>query len=272
MLKTFVDLPPYWEMKIDPRTGWPFFVDHGSRKTTWDDPRYYEPVPHTSASASFQNYPGNPYPSKQERCHETTNFLPNHSPNVHFDRRTPVPENTLTEQSGYPGARTRSIERGNIQPLTIESRAGYHISNSTLTMQKENTQEGITTDKNYLPKQSGECSTAMASTTGVQGHGSLRTADPQDFTINEQSKLLYPEIKQIGEIMQKSIDLEQKVLSYNGTVGTKDYIFLEESLMTILLLLDKVETHGNSEIRKVRKSAVCKIQQLLALLENKAKR
>uniref|UniRef100_UPI00398F7330 BAG family molecular chaperone regulator 3 isoform X2 n=1 Tax=Pristiophorus japonicus TaxID=55135 RepID=UPI00398F7330 len=32
-------LPPGWEVKIDPQTGWPFFVDHNTRSTTWSDPR-----------------------------------------------------------------------------------------------------------------------------------------------------------------------------------------------------------------------------------------
>lgn len=36
----FVALPEHWEMKMDPFTGWPFFVDHRNRRTTWDDPRY----------------------------------------------------------------------------------------------------------------------------------------------------------------------------------------------------------------------------------------
>uniref|UniRef100_A0A8C1JUF2 BAG family molecular chaperone regulator 3-like n=1 Tax=Cyprinus carpio TaxID=7962 RepID=A0A8C1JUF2_CYPCA len=33
-------LPPGWEIKIDPQTGWPFFVDHNNRTTTWSDPRH----------------------------------------------------------------------------------------------------------------------------------------------------------------------------------------------------------------------------------------
>lgn len=32
-------LPPGWEIKVDPQTGWPFFVDHNNRTTTWNDPR-----------------------------------------------------------------------------------------------------------------------------------------------------------------------------------------------------------------------------------------
>jgi len=32
-------LPQGWEMLIDATTGWPFFVDHNSKMTTWQDPR-----------------------------------------------------------------------------------------------------------------------------------------------------------------------------------------------------------------------------------------
>ena len=241
-------------MKIDPATGWPFFVDHGLRRTTWDDPRYG--MSHTSAGASFQNYPGNPYPSKQGRCHEITNIPLSHHPSIQstFEGKIPIlANNTLTEQSmtSYPRNALRTpVEAGNVQSRGMENSADR-------------------------PGHSTSSVTPVSNTVGTHGTASnsngSRATDPQDFTINDSLKQTYPEIKQIGEIMEKSIDLEKRVLSYNGTVGTKDYVFLEESLMAILLLLDKVETHGNSEIRRVRKSAVCKIQQLLATLENKAK-
>lgn len=46
-------LPPGWEVKIDPQTGWPFFVDHNSRTTTWNDPRVpLEGPKETPASAN----------------------------------------------------------------------------------------------------------------------------------------------------------------------------------------------------------------------------
>lgn len=32
-------LPPGWEMIFDHRTGWPYFVDHNTHTTTWEDPR-----------------------------------------------------------------------------------------------------------------------------------------------------------------------------------------------------------------------------------------
>lgn len=36
------DLPRGWEMKIDPRTNRPFFIDHVSRTTSWNDPREFK--------------------------------------------------------------------------------------------------------------------------------------------------------------------------------------------------------------------------------------
>ena len=68
----------------------------------------------------------------------------------------------------------------------------------------------------------------------------------------------------------RSGELEDKVSTYSGSIGSKDYIFIEESLVTILLQPDNIETNGNLKIRKARKSAICTIQQMLTNLENKA--
>ncbi|XP_044521565.1 BAG family molecular chaperone regulator 3 isoform X2 [Gracilinanus agilis] len=45
-------LPPGWEIKIDPQTGWPFFVDHNNRTTTWNDPRVPPEGPKESQSSA----------------------------------------------------------------------------------------------------------------------------------------------------------------------------------------------------------------------------
>lgn len=33
------DLPPNWERRFDSRTGWPYFVNHLTKTTQWEDPR-----------------------------------------------------------------------------------------------------------------------------------------------------------------------------------------------------------------------------------------
>ena len=35
----FPPLPQGWEMKVDPGSGRPFFIDHKTRTTSWEDPR-----------------------------------------------------------------------------------------------------------------------------------------------------------------------------------------------------------------------------------------
>ena len=35
-------LPEHWEMRIDPRTGLPYYLNHVDQFTTWDDPRLVE--------------------------------------------------------------------------------------------------------------------------------------------------------------------------------------------------------------------------------------
>lgn len=35
----FDDLPPGWEVLHDRNTGWPYFVDHNTKTTSWEDPR-----------------------------------------------------------------------------------------------------------------------------------------------------------------------------------------------------------------------------------------
>nr|XP_003218663.1 PREDICTED: BAG family molecular chaperone regulator 3 isoform X2 [Anolis carolinensis] len=52
-------LPPGWEVKIDPQTGWPFFVDHNSRTTTWSDPRLPQQGDHRKENQSANGLSGN---------------------------------------------------------------------------------------------------------------------------------------------------------------------------------------------------------------------
>ena len=51
-------LPPNFEMKIDPATGWPFFIDHATQTTSWQDPRY-----------AYYNQPPANYPGTQQTTH-----------------------------------------------------------------------------------------------------------------------------------------------------------------------------------------------------------
>lgn len=74
-----MDLPPGWEMLTDTRTGWPYFVDHNTQNTSWEDPRltyratatpgqYFVreiPVMHETSNGKFRSNGQPSYPSQQ---------------------------------------------------------------------------------------------------------------------------------------------------------------------------------------------------------------
>ncbi|CAN9500072.1 unnamed protein product [Ophioblennius macclurei] len=59
-------LPLGWEVKIDPQTGWPFFVDHNNRTTTWNDPRH-DSKKVRDVSANGPNIPPEPSPQETQK-------------------------------------------------------------------------------------------------------------------------------------------------------------------------------------------------------------
>lgn len=59
-------LPLGWEVKIDPHTGWPFFVDHNNRTTTWNDPRH-DHKKNREVSANGPNIPPEPSPQETQK-------------------------------------------------------------------------------------------------------------------------------------------------------------------------------------------------------------
>ncbi|XP_072247460.1 BAG family molecular chaperone regulator 3 [Leuresthes tenuis] len=59
-------LPLGWEVKIDPHTGWPFFVDHNNRTTTWNDPRH-DSKKNREISANGPNIPPEPSPQETQK-------------------------------------------------------------------------------------------------------------------------------------------------------------------------------------------------------------
>uniref|UniRef100_A0A8C5SM02 E3 ubiquitin-protein ligase NEDD4-like n=1 Tax=Laticauda laticaudata TaxID=8630 RepID=A0A8C5SM02_LATLA len=61
-------LPPGWEMRIAPN-GRPFFIDHNTKTTTWEDPRLKFPVHLRSKAALNPNDLGPLPPGWEERIH-----------------------------------------------------------------------------------------------------------------------------------------------------------------------------------------------------------
>jgi len=179
-----------------------------------------------------------------------------------FDTRRPSPFDSMFTEPRKPARaeRGRSPQNMNVEePVDMKSQdcSGKRKSNSDSDF-SENTK--IVDSK---PAKKEEVNDQAEPSTALNSEES-----PSKATTGEESKPI-PEIQKINKIVEKTVELENNILSFEGARKSKQYIFIEESLVSLLLLLDNIETNGNMDIRKARKSAVCHIQQLLADLEEK---
>ncbi|XP_064165134.1 E3 ubiquitin-protein ligase NEDD4-like isoform X8 [Anguilla rostrata] len=108
-------LPPGWEMRIAPN-GRPFFIDHNSRTTTWEDPRLKYPV-HMRTKASLEPGDLGPLPNLLEE--------PGWEERVHADGRTfYIDHNTKNTQWEDPRLQSPAIT-GPAVPYSREFKQKY---------------------------------------------------------------------------------------------------------------------------------------------------
>ncbi|XP_042634660.1 E3 ubiquitin-protein ligase NEDD4-like isoform X16 [Cyprinus carpio] len=108
-------LPPGWEMRIAPN-GRPFFIDHNSRTTTWEDPRLKYPV-HLRTKASLDPGDLGPLPNLPEE--------PGWEERVHADGRTfYIDHNTKKTQWEDPRLQSPAIT-GPAVPYSREFKQKY---------------------------------------------------------------------------------------------------------------------------------------------------
>ncbi|XP_054612590.1 E3 ubiquitin-protein ligase NEDD4-like isoform X9 [Dunckerocampus dactyliophorus] len=108
-------LPPGWEMRIAPN-GRPFFIDHNSRTTTWEDPRLKYPV-HMRSKNSMEPGDLGPLPNLPEE--------PGWEERVHTDGRTfYIDHNTKNTQWEDPRLQSPAIT-GPAVPYSREFKQKY---------------------------------------------------------------------------------------------------------------------------------------------------
>ena len=93
---------------------------------------------------------------------------------------------------------------------------------------------------------------------------------PNPVPQSENDSLRLGTLSQIAALSEQARELEKLAMGYTGEAGGKEYLFLSESLMDMLLKLDLIESNGVKEVRDARRSAVVMIQEVLSLLESRA--
>ncbi|XP_051883477.1 LOW QUALITY PROTEIN: BAG family molecular chaperone regulator 3 [Pristis pectinata] len=180
-------LPPGWEVKIDPQTGWPFFVDHNTRTTTWSDPRL-EPQKERQSFSNGPHPSGYPQASQDhtkpwhgKECGTSgpqlrPGYIP--IPVIHEG----VPENYLQKVHYSP-------QQPDLQRLKSEGRAPSPLRAQSPSRHSARAESpaGSPLEATQADKQSGQTSAAAA--TQPQGsENSLFQTSPQTFSPQQHNR------------------------------------------------------------------------------------
>lgn len=284
-------LPPNIEMKIDPATGWPFFVDHATRTTSWNDPRYnyYNQAPHGAPYATQQpnQHHQQQYPQPTYRYPNSTNppdQQPRSAPTGPNQAQTAASSTTAIQN--YPGMQQPPQQHNNMYPQmpypsqpqpthpsaspypsqpqpTCPSASPYpsqpqptHPSASPYPSQSQPTHPSASP---YLSQPQPTHPSAPAS-------APLPAQAPGNGTPNH----IDPRMQKISDIGSGLETLQEEVSRFQGVKGSKEFLALEEKLTCQILDLDAIDTGGDKQIRAARKNTVEYIQSLLHALDSAA--
>ena len=228
----YLPLPPNFEMKIDPASGRPFFVDHTNRTTSWNDPRL------DPRWSYYYNQQVAPQPAPPSAA--PYNYLP-----------LPGPYHHQYQQYGYP--------QSQVQPHQYNHQYYYDPA-----QQQQNTYAP--------PQQQYPQPTAPVPPAAPRppNPGPPAPTLPQDDNTNSIVNSNDPRLIKINEIGSSLGVLREEVIQFRGAKGSREFLTLEEKLTRQLLELDAIDTGGEEMIRSARKRTVDHIQELLRILDNNA--
>ena len=163
---------------------------------------------------------------------------------------------TLAEQSTTLSTTTETESNTRTNELPA---GGSHTSEEPTEMDSQPEESSLQNGSTSVS--SDELSTASTSS----------SEDDEPMELSELSKEeIDKRLAAVERVKQQAEQLKEQVSSFTGEKGSKGFIYLDESLLGLLLELDKVETMGCTSIRKARKQTVLMIQQLHNVLESRA--
>ena len=320
-------LPAYWEMKMDPFTQWPFFVDHPNRRTTWLDPRYpygtsqYAPTslpwgfdgPTSNCNCGYcssdPEYPYFGFPTFYSKYHQpnrtqntdtfssrpkvnpgknhTVSDLPSQASNTDIQAKEDLKtKNKLDTESNVSSETSNTdvhvdselkTETQNLEshPMETESHLSSETSNNDVHVEPQaleshpmETESNLTLGvSNTNEKSNDELKTEPMSGTESEFETETETETEVEVLKSEE---IQSRLSNILQIRTKVEDMSTKVDDFTGCKNSKEYLILDETLLSYLIQLDQIQAEGVDDIRKSRKAVVLLIQDLLRTLESKA--
>ena len=265
---TLIPLPEHWEMKMDPFTGWPFFVDHPNRRTTWLDPRY--PYLNKVQPSYYDPYSAPRYDPFSAPCYDPWGW--GSYPVV----RKPRPQSNDARHTKNAERSSSSSQKEDVVACATKDEPPV-TENSTLDKKDEpmedtsSDQQPVTSDDHHNTPCDAPVDRHMTPCDPQDGDETDDQRDDQPCneadTPTHSSDEIQQIISEIDKITVKVNDLKPSIESFSESNTSKNYRYLEETLISCMLQLDNINTNGVMSIREHRKAAIVYIEELLKKLE-----
>eukprot|EP00058_Branchiostoma_floridae_P016861 XP_002602349.1 hypothetical protein BRAFLDRAFT_98022 [Branchiostoma floridae] len=300
-------LPKGWEMRLDPQTGWPFFIDHNTRTTTWQDPRRQMLGQHRAQAGHNQQPPqqSRQIPVQHEGAPQQRYTVPQKE---NYHARPTLPQNgqqpkvlklshqgqgyhqiPVQHESSAQQPRARQTER-----VAETSQRGPGVSpqqTRRLYPPRGGSPKPASPQAQTVNSRVRDVPIQRVQTPPAGSPQQLRREKPETPPMQDQPQPEPPQeqpqpqpepaqpppkpssLGKIDKIMADVTRLHNEVQDFSGLKkdNLKEYLRLEEFLTKCLLQLDGIETEGIPEVRTARKQAVVKCQQALTDLDLKGK-
>ncbi len=281
-------LPYGWDMKVDPFSRWPFFVDHMAQTTTWDDPRWQDPLWHSHNTRHS-------HPVYNHRCRHQASQQPpqvnrrqagqqppqvnrqagQQPPQVDQQQVGQQPPQVDQQQAGQQPPQINQQQVGQQPPQVDQQQVGQQPPQEQVDQyppqeqvdqqppQNQVDQHSLQERVSQQPSQVDQQQVSDQPSLGVTHHTPEVNCSQVD-----QDELSLPAVQEklgvIDLIVKKVEELKDQVP--NASPGSKEQTFLEETLTQLLLKLDAVDSDGFSTVRSARKCAVTSVNSLLSRL------
>lgn len=260
-------LPPGWSMGYDSITGFPFFIDHINKSTTWEDPRKSK-----TQSNTIQNLQSVPSYSSESLNNRRQYNLSGNEP-------VTDPSNPGDIKVGNVGdniqRKTQSYYDNVGEPIPIKvhsissSNNNNNNGNHRNYEQKPNNSPATQSSDSYKSNQNS--STEKSESIPIKSVSVKISNDNNNSDNNEnvcQPTGLDP-LSLIEQAQCELAEIETEINGFTSSSKTKAYLLLEDKLEKLMLRLDKINSSGEIFIRNKRREVILAVQNALKNLENK---
>ncbi|CAH8606094.1 unnamed protein product [Schistosoma intercalatum] len=266
-------LPPGWSMGYDSITGFPFFIDHINKSTTWEDPRKSK-----TQSNITQNLQSVPSYSSESINNRRQYNLPGNEPVI--DPSNPgdiklgnVGDNIQRKiQSHYDNVsepipiKVHSISSSN----NNNNNNNNNNSNHHEYEQKLNNTPATQSFDSYKPNQNS--STNKSESIPIKSV-SVKISDDNNNNNDNNENVSQPTTSDPFSLIEQAqcelAEIETEISGFTSSYKTKAYLLLEDKLDKLMLRLDKIDSSGETFIRNKRREVILAVQNALKNLESK---